>query len=46
MRDGVHFPIVPKGANAIDVWGQEQIGNPTMNYRLIIKNINNGKKQY
>ena len=34
MLDGI--PIVPKGANAAKVWGQQQIGQPTTNYRLVI----------
>ena len=37
MEDGVHLPIVPKGTNAVDVWGPNQIGYPTLNYHLIIK---------
>ena len=31
-----HAPIVPLGQNAANVWGLEQVGQPTTNYTIII----------
>jgi hypothetical protein len=31
-----HAPIVPFGQNAANVWGLEQVGQPTTNYTIII----------
>ena len=36
MKDATHIPIVPKGNNAIQVWGKEQIGQPTLMYKFEI----------
>ena len=31
-----HIPVVPKGQNAANVWGYNQLGQPTTNYVFII----------
>lgn len=37
MTDGVRVPVIPRGDNAVPVWGKGQVGQPTTNYYLTIK---------
>lgn len=34
--EATHIPVIPRGNNAIPVWGQGQIGHPTTNYSFKI----------
>ena len=37
LPDGIKPAIIPREANAGAVWGNSAIGQPTINYYLIIK---------
>ena len=37
LMESTHIPVIPRGNNAVYVWGPEQIGKPTTAYSFTIK---------